>query len=298
MAYRGVTPDTERTVDPDPSSEQEEQTILSARLIASRLGPLATRIHIVHTALILATEGNTRATVSAITRRVGDDYEQYVLPSVAGRLFSEMGIRRVTSHGQNRLVLDQQQLEGIRQRLMARLEEIEPRVEEAISNFADVSEKVDELEIELARFIAQAKRAKEVRIYLQENRRAVAQSSRLESNYERMKSQLKRNEQMDAACAEMEERLKAGADMARKRAELEQSIERLEEEETDVDVRGRDLARTEQRLERKIRDLSRRQSVVDLVELEETIGEKRKELDGVLRELGEKKSLLSKALGR
>ena len=61
---------------------------------------LSTRLGLVQTALSMVLEGRTRATVTEVTDRASDDFEVFILPSVGGQIFSDLGVRRVSVHGQ------------------------------------------------------------------------------------------------------------------------------------------------------------------------------------------------------
>ena len=72
----------------------------------------------------------------------------------------------------------------------------------------------------------------------------------------------------------------------------------IEKREGELTKQERELDRREEALVGKGRQYDLRSAIVELGEVQKAIEEGRKELDQVLRQLGEKKGLLSRLVGR
>ncbi len=127
------------------------------------------KLGLLQVCLRLAAEGETRATVASVTSKAESDYSVSVMPSVAGQLFSEMGVRRVSVHGQRRLVIDAAQLQPIHDKLVQEMEELRPHIEEAEKKFAALSENVETLHSRAYAIYVKAKREKSLREYIVKN---------------------------------------------------------------------------------------------------------------------------------
>ena len=66
----------------------------------------------------------------------------------------------------------------------------------------------------------------------------------------------------------------------------------------EIQAEERDLAIREQKLEDRSHQLRKLARTVELAEIEKAVEERKRELDEVLKQLGEKRSLLSRMLGR
>ncbi len=130
---------------------------------------LSIKLGLLQVCLRLAAEGKTRATVAIVTAKTETDYGVSVLPSVAGQIFSEMGVRRVSVHGQRRLVIDAAQLQPIHGKLVEEMEELRPQVEEAERKFAALSENVKTLLSRASSILAKAREERMLRDYIVKN---------------------------------------------------------------------------------------------------------------------------------
>ena len=137
--------------------------------VTDKASELSIKIGLLQVCLRLAAEGTTRAMVAEVTDKVGEDYGVWVLPSVAGQIFNEMGVRRVSVHGQRRLVIDAAQLQPIHDGLVQEMEELRPHVEEAERKFAALSETVEKLYSRAYAIFIKAQRERSLRDYIVKN---------------------------------------------------------------------------------------------------------------------------------
>ena len=146
-----------------------DKAIAAIEWVADKASDLSIKIGLLQVCLRLASEGTTRAMAAEVTAKVGDDYDVWVLPSVAGQIFSEMGVRRVSVHGQRRLVIDAAQLQPIHDKLIQEVEELRPHIEEAEQKFAALSENVKMLRSRASSILAKAREERMLRDYIIEN---------------------------------------------------------------------------------------------------------------------------------
>ena len=282
-----------------------EQAVGNASVLHGTVSSMADRLRVVQAALMMALEGVTRATATEVSQRAMAEYNVHLMPSVVGQIASSLDIRRVTSHGRCRLVLDSSQLEPVRESLEARLDAVAPRVEETASSFRAVAERVGEMEDRIAQAVRLARREPEVREYLKEHRDLIARLEARERKYQQLLANAKRLEQLEAACMELEGKVKGLPVLESRRQKLLERTDHHVAEEHDIDaserrlaVRKKDLDAREDSLLGTGRRYDVREAVVDLAEVTTELSERRKELDDVLKLLGEKKGLLSRMLGR
>ncbi len=146
-----------------------DNAIVAIEWVKDKASDLAIRIGLLQVCLRLAAEGTTRAMVAEVTERVGEDYGVWVLPSVAGQIFSEFGVRRVSVHGQRRLVIDASELQPIHNKLVKEIEELRPHIDEAERKFAALSENVETLRSRAYSIYVNARQEGSLREYIVTN---------------------------------------------------------------------------------------------------------------------------------
>ncbi len=146
-----------------------DKAIAAFEWVTGKASDLSIKIGLLQVCLRLAAEGTTRAMVAEVTAKVGEDYGVWVLPSVAGQIFNEMGVRRVSVHGQRRLVIDAAQLQPIHDKLVQEVEELRPHIEEAERKFTALSENVKTLHSRASSILAKAREERMLRDYIVKN---------------------------------------------------------------------------------------------------------------------------------
>ncbi len=269
------------------------------------IGSLSEKMLVVQAALVMALEGKTRATATEITDRALADYEGYVQPSVVGQLASLLHIRRVTSHGRSRLVLDKTQLETLQADLAARVEAMGPEIEKALASFKALAVRVTDLEVRVSRVKDMARREPEMKKYLRDRQRVIMHLSIIERSYQDLKAKVDRMGQFEKACAELQETVKDLPSLEGRWTELREKTDghqaekdRIAREEERLSAAEKRLDDREQTLKERNRRYRVRHGLVELGEITTEIGERRKELDDVRKQLGEKNARLSRMLGR
>ena len=296
-----------------------DKAIAQTKPLKSELTDFATRLALVQSALVMALEGVSRATVSSVCQRALSDFGVYVMPSLAGQVFTGFGVRRVTSHGQNRLVLDEEKLKPLQERLSLQFEEMVPEVESAIKKFEGVADVVGDLESRMSAVYRQAEREQQIRDYVIKYQRDARDVDAWERKYREVRSQVQRREELQEAIKDLRKKVKSLPDLEERQAKLESQVaeheaaeKEVEAEEQQLDGGQAALAGEQKALEQRKQELDAREKellgswrrydvregVIEIGEVQKELKAKRKELDGVLRQLGEKKGLLSRALGR
>jgi len=296
-----------------------EEAITTTEPIREMTTGLSTRLALVQTALSMVLEGRTRATVTEVIDRAADEFEAFILPSVAGQVFSELGVRRVAVHGQRRLVLDPERLQEIHDDLAEQLEKLKPQVEAAAERFERLNETVQVLEGRMNGIYRRARREKELREFVIKYEREGRQAGEWEQRYEGLTARMQRAEELKAACGELETKIEELGSPAERQKELEAKlrehesrIEELDKREEDLGRSARDLDRREADLEKKEAELDVRErallgrffkydvreGVVEIGEVKKELKERKKELRKLGRELGEKRGMLNRLRGK
>ena len=80
--------------------------ILKGNITSRGLKELKIQLVLIQAACVLALEGITRATAGQIASRAIKEYDIEVLPSFTGQIFTGLNIKKLTSHGKSRFVLE------------------------------------------------------------------------------------------------------------------------------------------------------------------------------------------------
>jgi DNA repair exonuclease SbcCD ATPase subunit len=240
------------------------------------------------------------------------EYKVEAAPYFIGQTFSSLNIGTVTSHGKNKFVLDAKHLEKVRSELEARCKESMGKLKDSIDKFKELPEKIEALQKEWKQ--AEALRAKEQQIIkaIREDRLNPPRLDYWQAEYKkvqqkndfinRVTEQVKDLESKEKKLPSLKEKKEA---LQAKIAEHEKKVQALAEKEKVIISKEQDLVEKMEKLERReetladrIIRLQKRTGWVELAELEQGIEASRKELDSLARQLGEKRSLLDKMLGR
>jgi len=279
---------------PRPEAPQGKKQEAPKKRKPTALATLRKELALVQAACAMATEGVTRATAGQVVERT----EVPCSASEAGQFFARIGVRTATAHGRARLVLDAGQLQPWAQTLAAEFEELAPRVEAWLAQHQEVGQRVAELhrrEGETLKLLAEEARLREspgrdqqpgarltsLRYRVEGLRRQVAEVPRLEREVQDLSAQAQRL-----------------PDLERKREDLASRLEALRQAEAQAARDEAALTVKEQALARRLERLRQRGSWTTMAELDQAIEQARRELEDVSRQLGEKRSLVGRFLGR
>jgi chromosome segregation ATPase len=269
------------------------------------LSELKAKLALVQAACTLALEGITRATASEISMKAAREYQVEATPSFTGMIFSAMGIRTVTTHGKSKFVLESNQLEKIRSEITMKCEEIQAKLKEAVKKFQDLPKRIDSLQVEWTKLRTFRAREQELIRVINADRQNPPRMDFLEAEYKKiqlrderisnLKQEINTLEQKEKKLASLDDKKKA---IETRIADHEKKVQDLLKKEQDITLREQE---TEQRLSilmKRIEKIAGKIGWVDLATLTQKVEEARKELDQVLKQLGEKRSLLDKLLHR
>ena len=169
---------------------------------------LANRLGLVQAGLAMAAAGKTRATVSQVADMALNEYGVLVMPSVAGQIFSEFGVRRVSVHGERRLVLQAEQLKPLHDDLSADIERLQPQIEEATKRFEGLAERVNELRVRVCQIRHKAELDKKLREFIVKYERDPRTMASLEQQCRAVSAKMDRGDKQEA-----KEALQAGRDV-------------------------------------------------------------------------------------
>ena len=268
-----------------------EDAITATAPIREMTTGLSTRLGLVQTALSMVLEGRTRATVTEVTDRAADDFEVFILPSVGGQIFSDLGVRRVSVHGQRRLILEAESLQAVHDDLVGQMERLKPQVEAAAEKFERSTETVQVLEGRMSRIYQRASHEKELRAFIIKYEQEGRVANEWQSRYDGLKARIQRGEELKAACQELEAKI----------AELgspEEMQKVLEEKLRDHESRMEELDQRERALLGRFFKYDVREGVVETGEVKKELKERKKELARLDRELGKKRGMLARLRGK
>jgi DNA repair exonuclease SbcCD ATPase subunit len=286
-----------------------EKAIAGTSLVRAEMTDISLRLVLVQSALGMSLDGKTRATATEVVDRAEEEADSLVLASTAGQVFSAMGVRRVSVHGQRRLVLEFDQLKALHDELVQQFEEIKPKAEEAAERFEGLMENVQELEERVERIYHKAAREKYLREFIVEYERNPRTLADLEKRYQSLEAQARRRDQLEAGMEGLSQRAKDLPSLEEGRQHLQAKLDEHKKEEGKLAALEKDITEREGALGSRLLGLKRRLALVELTELEETVKTRRRELDQETRErrkalrdldrqIRSQRSLLDRILGR
>jgi chromosome segregation ATPase len=272
---------------------------------SSGLTELKLRLVLLQAAYILAIEGTNRATAQEISNKAMQDYGFDITPSFTGQVFSGLGIPTATTHGKRRFVLKADQLEKIREDLTTQCKKTQAKLQAAIKGFKDLPGKVDSLQKEWANIRALRNREQELIRAINTDRQNPPDIDYLEAEYRKIQQRDERIATMKQEISTLNQKEKTLASLDEKKKYIETRITAQEKKAGELAQKEREITLQEQETDRQFTFLSKRieklagkTGWVDLSTLKQKVEEARKELDQVLKQLGEKRTLLDKLLRR
>jgi DNA repair exonuclease SbcCD ATPase subunit len=298
-----------------------EKVIAATANVRREMTDISLRLALVQAALRMSMDGRTRATVTEVVDRAKEEVDNiWILPSTAGQAFSVLGFRRVNVHGERRLVLDFGQLRKIHDGLVRQFEKIKPRVEEAAERFDRLTEQVKGLEDRMDLIYSNARQEKFLREFILKHEQTPRTTANLERQYQLLKAQAQRRDQLEAACKQYEGKLDDLKPLEERWKKLKSAVDRHEAERQKLRSQEMELTENEKRLGSRLGEYKQRLRTVEIAELDEEVKRRRtelddetktrrkeldeelrgrrEELDQVLKQLGEKKTLLTRMFGK
>ncbi len=239
----------------------------------------------------MALEGRTRASVTEIVERAQDECGIEVLLSTAGQKLSADGIRTVTSHGKNRLVLVKDELLELRDQYAAIFNQLSKQAEEYLARFKPVSERVAGLEEQRQNVVRMVEREAELREFLQGK-------DRLRFSYQGVANEAAQLKKTVDAIRQLREDIEELKVKAKGRSSLEKRKAKLKEAEAEYERESSELAKLEKDLGSGINKVKEGREWYNLSMITTEVERAQAELDELSRQLGEKRSLVQKLLGR
>jgi len=288
----------------DPEYQQRIEA-LRASMFIRNLNDLKVSLALVQAACAFALEGTSRATASQVTERAMSDYDMEATASFTGQVFSSLGIATVTSHGKSRFVLEYEPLEEIRKGIATQCEDLINKLETTLKTFNVLPDRIKALEAkwrEIAQFRA---RERELINTINEDRKTPSRLDYLEEELKKIKAKEARTKALEKECRNLSRKVKKLPSLEEKKKSLKATIKEYEttakelnEREEEIEKQEKALASEETRLADRIEKLKKQKGWLELAELEEAREETQRELDQVLKQLGEKRSLLDRLLMR
>ncbi len=245
---------------------------------------------LVEAALVMSLEGTNRATASEVLKRATEDFKVTSTAAVTGQTFSQLKIPTATTHGKSRFILDTDQLKGIKDRIVERIQELSRELDDILDEYRDITDRVKNLETKLNDVSKLYAREKELSQQIQELQNRPSQLLRLEQESARLKKEADRADSLRKECDELAKKIKILPMLEGRKVALQNSIKRYQDEEAQV----RD---GEARLGQYLEDLKNRHAWVTFVDLDFNIQRLKTELKEITDQINERRSLLQKILG-
>lgn len=293
-----------RIINQDPEQKQRFDFILAVSSLRS-LKDMKVTLSLIQSACSYALEGNNRVSASDISNRAMTEYGIEATPSYTGQVFAKLGIISVTSHGKNRFVLAYDQLEKIHKQLSVEIEERSNKLESTIESFSYLPKRIDELGQKIAEIRKQLETSRTLATQISQAEQNLPNIMQLKAKYASIKEQADRATDIEKVVTSLTQKAKKLPSLEEKQKALQESISEYEKADADLIAQEQELtrksealAKREEALAGRTVKLQTRNGLVELVELQEAIEKTKKELDQVLRQLGEKRTLLDKMLGK
>lgn len=283
--------------------EAQRGPVLSDLASVTDLASLYRELAIVRAAIELAQAGRLRVSASAISEHLRE--QGIAVPDyVVGQAMSKLKVPTRTSHGRTRFALVTELLTGITTAMEQRIAELEPQLELDLAAFDEVVERVERMHERVATIAALQEKRRLLGDYLEKNRHIERIFSDLRERTVALRDQAKHIDQWQRHVAQLEEQANELPKLKQRAADLKQRITDAEALTNDLDKQERAIAGTEATNARRAgilgrkADATRRETLVlDFVEMEQKTADAHKELDGLLRQLGEKQGLLARIRG-
>jgi myosin heavy subunit len=256
----------------------------------SGLRTLRVGLGLLEAAHVMALEGQTRAGAGEIAERAAKDFGVSVTASVAGQTFSQMGMATAITHGKTRLVLDPDQLKGLKNDVVRKLETLAAELTEALSEFKDLSSRIEGLDGQWKEVVRLRMRELELAKQIDEARRTPSKLPYLENEAAKLQKEAARADELGKQCHELSNRIKTLPSLQQRWASLDKTISQYQDEEQQI-------AAGEARLGKALEQLKQRSAWVTYLDLQYNINKEKAELDQLSQQLGEKKSLLQRLMG-
>ena len=248
------------------------------------LASVKVALALLETAYAMSLAGITRATAGDISSRSERNLNIAITPSVTGQYFGELGITTVNSHGKKRFVLNATELEPIRAQLITVCHELTDKLETSLREYQGLADTINGLEERLKETYRLKAREKELTRQVRENQLDIKRLPYLEQEANRLREAASTAISMEKECRLLEKKLSSLPSLEKRKAEL---IEALEDYQADF----YGIQSSEAGLAREIEKLQKRKGWLELAELNE-------EIKQLSVQLGEKRSLADKLLGR
>ena len=264
----------------------------------SDLAMLGVTLSLVQAACALALEGVNRASVTEVVQRAHQDTGVQVMPPTAGQIFSTMGIRTVTSHGKNRLVINHDELLRLRETLAAQWEEIAPRAEQYLSKFDEMAERVKKLEGQRQMVLGMIEREKSNREFLKSQELWFMRNKDLDQKVQNLHKVIARCGELERQSDLLEKTIKVLPRLVNRKAKLDAKLDRYRQKEQELLDQEAQLRKQEEGLGDRLVDLKARLRYVKVDQLEQDMERASNELESLSEQLGEKKGRLARLLGK
>jgi DNA repair exonuclease SbcCD ATPase subunit len=246
---------------------------------------------LVQAAQAMALEGINRSTAAEVLQRAINDFGVDATPSVVGQMFSNLNIGKATTHGKTRLVLDSDELKSIKERISKVYENTAKDLEQSLNEFEGQSERVKALEDRWKEILQIRARERELVQLIQQDRQRPSRLPDLEQEMDRIKAEVDKCEALEKQCKELSLQIKKAPFLEAKKADLDKALSSYKAEEAKI-------TQQEARLGEALDRLKLRSAWVQFVDLQYSIQKARAELEELSQQLGEKRTLIDKLLGR
>ena len=253
------------------------------------LKTLKLQLALLRTGCLLVAEGHSRATSSELLFRSKKEQSVDALPSTVGQLLGSLGLPTSTSKGKTRFLLDPDHIEPLMSELDSQVQEIESRVDSAIKAIGNVQGRLEPLEQRFQRVHGQLQREQELQRFLDQHRPTFGRTSMLE---------FERQQTLKAQVQRMEQELKSGPELEKRRRQLAQRVKQLEAQKEVLTGEEGALAEAEKQVAGLLSQLKLGRAWVTLAFLERDFAQAQAQLEEVKDQINQHRSWLDRLLHR
>jgi hypothetical protein len=267
-----------------------ESPAMRANRAIGSLKNLKGALNIIDAGLVMALEGQTRASAADIAARAAKDFEGNFTASDVGQFLRSVGISGAVIHGKPRLVLDAGQLKALKDRMSKACNETAVELESTLKEFAGVSAIIAKLEEQWNETVRMRMRERELARQIQQDRATPSKLPYLEQEAARFQKEADQVAEIEKRCKELSEKIKTLPALQEKQKSLEM---------TAAKYRGweREIAENEARLGQALEELKKRSAWATFLDLQYNINKQKAELAQITAQINERRPLLQKVLG-
>ena len=293
-------------------NKEDFVTTVKGNMVNADLTNIKVVLQILQAAALMAQEGCARATAGEIAARAMKEFNIQVTAATVGLTLAPIALGKAVSHGKSRFLLDLNHLEEARRTTEGRAEEMIRNLEKSRAAFKELSGRIESLQEEWKKILQLHARRRELTKLISENQDQPVKMAQVEARWRQLQGEAQKAVELEKECQALSTKVKSLPSLKVKEASYQARLVEFHDQEKGMasreanfaqivnqwKERERQLIERETRFQLIIKKLTSRESLVNLASLDLDIEVAKAELERLSKQLGEKRSLLDKLLGR